>query len=112
MAGEHRALAAPLERLRETNPVRLALYPVAVAVVALLVWYGLVAEQAAPLWLALVAAALSAAGTEAARASVDSPRTVAERERDAYAHGVEDAVRMSPDLTATRRAAQRGGAIE
>lgn len=105
--GDHTSPDPLIERWRETNPVRLVQYPVVVAVVALLVWYGVIAAEAAPLWLALAAAVLSAAGIEVARAQVNSPATARELEREAYAHGVKDALRATPDTTAR----QQGGAV-
>lgn len=52
------------------EPVRARLYLVVVAIVALLVAYGLVAGAIAPLWLALAAAALGVPGVESARSRV------------------------------------------
>ena len=54
--------------LRE--PVRVWIYSVLVALVAVLVAYGVIDSEQAPLWIALGAAVLGVAGTEAARAKV------------------------------------------
>jgi len=83
--------AAPrtlLERLLgDTEPVRRALYPVLVAVVALLVFYGRLDAGSVPLWLALAVAALGIGGTEAARAVAYSPATVGVVAEDEFARG-------------------------
>jgi len=96
-----------VERWVELSPVRLALYPVVVIVVALLVAYGIVDGERAPLWLALAAAALGVTGTEAARAVAYSPNTVAairsrwaDHAASEYARGVADAVHTTPDRIA------------
>lgn len=96
-----------VERWVELSPVRLALYPVVVIVVALLVAYGVVAAERAPLWLALAAAVLGVTGTEAARRVAYSPNTVAairsrwvDHARSEYARGVADAVHQTPDRIA------------
>jgi hypothetical protein len=68
-----------LERLLgETEPVRRALYPVVVCVVALLVAYGLLDAERVPLWLALAVAILGPGSIEAARAVAWAPATVAD----------------------------------
>lgn len=56
--------------------VRDWLYPVALAVIALLGGYGLVAEQMIPLWIALAAALLGTGTATAYRPSrtLDKPR--------------------------------------
>lgn len=107
---EHRAPdleGGPLARWRELSPVRTALYPVALAVVALLVGYGVVAEARAGLWIALVTAVLMPAGIEVARRAAWSPNSVrevrqswAEYSRDEYARGVADALHSTPDRAA------------
>ena len=66
-----------LERLLgETEPVRRALYPVVIAAVALLVFYGRLDPNSVPLWLALAVGVLGLGGTEAARRVAWAPRTV------------------------------------
>lgn len=67
-----------LERWRNTEPVRLYLYGILVPGVAVLVGYGWLTTERAGLWLAVGAAVLlfTGAGTELARHTVDSPRTV------------------------------------
>jgi hypothetical protein len=69
-----------LERWQATEPVRVALYPIAVAVVALLVGYGILTVERAELWLALVVAVVSGAlpimGAELARRQAWAPATV------------------------------------
>lgn len=95
-----------LERaLGTTEPVRRALYPVAVAVVALLVGYGIVDGQQAPLWIGLAVAVLVPGGIEAARHVVYSPATVrsygagwqAVLEGE-YARGIEDGLRHAVEV--------------
>jgi len=109
-----------VERWAELSPVRLALYPVVVVVVALLVGYGILDGGRAHLWLAVAAAVLGVAGTEGARRIAYSPNTVREVVQnwheyaaDEYARGVADAVHSTPDRTAagTRQCGDvRGGA--
>jgi hypothetical protein len=68
---------SPLERLLgDTEPIRRALYPVVVAVVALLVAYGLLDAERVPLWLGLAVAILGPGGIEAARRVAYAPATV------------------------------------
>jgi hypothetical protein len=70
-----------LARWRDTEPVRLYLYPVVVSFLALLVGYGLVSDDVAPLWEALAGAVFSVGSLTAvakARAAVHSPRSVRE----------------------------------
>jgi predicted membrane metal-binding protein len=67
-----------LQRLVDTEPVRLYLRPALVAVLGLLTAYGLVSDVVAPAWLALVDAAVAVGGwllIERVRASVFAPRT-------------------------------------
>lgn len=52
------------------EPVRVWLYSVGVAILLLLVAYGLVEDTKAPLWLGLLGAVLYVPGVEAARARV------------------------------------------
>lgn len=99
-----------VERLRDLAPVRLALYPVVVAVVALLAAYGVVTADRAPLWLGLAAAVLGTAGTEVARRGAYSPATVrgiahewSGHAADEYARGCRDALHASPDAAARCR---------
>jgi hypothetical protein len=103
-----------LERWRATEPIRVALYPVAAAVVALLVGYGLIAPERAPLWLNVVAAitggVLPILGAELARRTAWSPATVRHtvdewREHE-YAEGYADAT----ELAERHAAVKRGGA--
>jgi hypothetical protein len=51
-----------LQRLADTEPVRLLLRPVLVAVLGLLTVYGLVDESTSPAWVALVDAIVAVAG--------------------------------------------------
>lgn len=53
-----------------SEPVRTALYPVLVAIIGLLVAYGVLDEQGASLWLALAVAILGVSGVEVARSRV------------------------------------------
>lgn len=102
------ARPSTLERLLgDTEPVRRALYPVVVAVVALLVAYGLIDAETVPLWLALAVTVLGIGGTEAARAVAYAPATVADEAHawqaaldDEYARGVADALERTPDQVA------------
>lgn len=64
-----------MTRWRQTEPVRLWLYGMAVPIVAVLVGYGLLTGQQAGLWLAVVTAALLGGGTELARGFAVSPAT-------------------------------------
>lgn len=97
-----------LERLLgDTEPVRRALYPVVVTVVALLVAYGLVDAETVPLWLALAATVLGVGGTEAARRVAYAPATVVAYGAswhaaldDEYARGVADALERTPERVA------------
>lgn len=56
-----------LKRWKESEPVRLYLYGLLVPVLALLIAYGLIAAEDAPLWAALVTSALVPTGAELAR---------------------------------------------
>lgn len=69
-----------VKRWRYTEPVRLYLYGIATAALAVLVATGVVAGEDAPLWAALTLAVLSVPTTEIVRASVYSPATVRRRE--------------------------------
>lgn len=107
MAEHNERTPTLVERWAELSPVRLALYPVVVVVVALLVGYGILDGARAPLWLAVAAAVLGVAGTEGARRVAYSPSTVREVVRnwheyaaDEYARGVADAVHSTPDRIA------------
>jgi hypothetical protein len=71
-------------RLGDTEPVRRALWPVAVAVAALLVGYGVLTEHLAVLWLGVAAAILIPAGGEFARSVAWSPGSVDERDLEWY----------------------------
>lgn len=59
-----------IRHLRASEPVRLYVYGVGLAVLALFVAYGLVAAEQAPLWLALLVALLGVPATESARRAV------------------------------------------
>jgi hypothetical protein len=63
-------------RLQLAEPVRIRLYGVTAAVIAILAAYGLVDGSTAALWSTLAAAVLGVFTTEQVRASVDSPATV------------------------------------
>lgn len=56
--------------LIQREPVRVYVYTVLVAVVAILVVYGILDSEQAPLWLALAAAVVSVPAVEGARAKV------------------------------------------
>lgn len=74
--GQHRAPdQGLLERIELSEPVRLRLYAVTVAVVALLTGYGLLDDAHATLWLAPIAAALGIGVTPWVRSAVVSPAT-------------------------------------
>lgn len=60
---------------KDTEPVRVYLYPVLTAAVAVLVGYGVVDEEQASLWIALGTAVLGVGGTEVARSQVSPTRT-------------------------------------
>lgn len=53
-----------------SEPVRTYLYPVLVAVVGILVAYGVIDQEQSVLWIALGAAALGVPAIEAARSKV------------------------------------------
>jgi hypothetical protein len=92
-----------LERWQATEPIRVALYPIAATVVALLVGYGLLTPERAPLWLNVVAAitggALPVIGAELARRQAWSPATVRatvdEWREHEYAEGYTDATELA-----------------
>jgi hypothetical protein len=112
-----------IARWRELSPVRLALYPVLLAVVALLVGYGVIDGERAALWIAAGTALLGISGVEAARKVAWSPATVtrlnAEWTREAtewqahsvdeYARGARDALHATPDANGARCRDIRGG---
>lgn len=97
-----------LERvLGQTEPVRRALYPVVVAVLALLVAYGILDDNLVPVWLGVAAALLGTGGIEAARRVAWAPATVVAEANawqaaldDEYARGVADAVGRTPEKVA------------
>lgn len=62
-----------LTKWKTYEPVRLYLYGVLVPIVLLAVGYGLVTSSQAVLWLGVLAAALGAPATEAARGQVTAP---------------------------------------
>lgn len=70
----------PITRWKAAEPVRLYLYGVLLAVLALLVGYGILAAELVPLWIALATALVMAPGIEKARASV-SPTPAPKRAR-------------------------------
>lgn len=72
-----------LARWRQTEPVRLHLYGIAVPLVALLMGYGLLSGHMAGLWLAVIAATLLGGGVEAARTWTVSPATAGAALQDA-----------------------------
>lgn len=72
-----------LARWRQTEPLRLWLYGIAVPIVALLVGYGLLTGHLAGLWLAVVTAALLGGGVEGARQFVVAPATARAAVREA-----------------------------
>lgn len=80
-----------LVSLAQSEPARLWLYGVAGAVLAVLVGYGLLTETEATLWAAVAVAVLTPPATELTRASVASPRTLAESIDRAYQRGISDA---------------------
>jgi hypothetical protein len=89
-----------LARWRQTEPLRLWLYGIAVPLLALLVGYGLLTHGLAGLWLAVLTAALLGGSVEGARQYVVSPATAAA--------AVEQTARAvdkygAADLTATTR---------
>jgi hypothetical protein len=93
--------------LGDTEPVRRALYPVVVAVVALLVAYGLLDAETVPLWLALAVAVLGTGGIEGARRVAWAPATVATfgaewraALEDEYARGVTAGLQRTPEIVA------------
>lgn len=79
MSAPRHAQDAPtgLAGLLYREPVRLYVYGVVAAVVALLVFRGVVSGAESLLWLALAQVLLAVPATEAARARVDSPATSA-----------------------------------
>lgn len=93
--------------LGSTEPIRRALYPIAVALVALLVGYGIIDDQRAVLWIGLAVAVLVPGGIEAARRVAYSPASVVEYGRewqaaaeDEYARGVTAGLERTPDKVA------------
>lgn len=70
----HRTPVEVLGTLLADEPVRVRLYGVLTAVVALLVGRGILTGYEAPLWIALAAAVLGVAGVETARADVTPTR--------------------------------------
>lgn len=73
-------------RLGEAEPIRRALWPVAIAVVTLLVGYGVLTEHLAALWLGLAAAVLIPGAAEVARSAAWAPESVDERDLDWLEH--------------------------
>lgn len=84
-----------LARWRQTEPLRLWLYGIAVPLLLALVGYGLLTDAHSTLWLAVLQAALLSGGVEGARQFVVAPATARAAIRDAvrFAPGhTEDAV--------------------
>lgn len=69
-------MSATLKRWAEAEPLRLYLYTVLAAVVALLIYRGVVTGGEATLWLGLAATVLQVSGVELVRAKVTSPATI------------------------------------
>lgn len=69
-----------MRQLLSREPVRVYLYGLALTLVALLVAYGVVDAERAPLWLAGLAAGLSIPAIESARARVSPVADVNEPE--------------------------------
>lgn len=65
-----------MTKLRNTEPVRLYLYPVVLALLGVLVHYKIVEPEAVPLWTVFAGAVLAVGGVEKARSLVSSPATV------------------------------------
>jgi hypothetical protein len=90
-----------LERWKATEPVRVALWPVLVAIGALLVGYGVLTEQQLALWLGVAAAVLTLGGMggELARRGAWAPATVRYTVDayvdDAYERGWHDALELA-----------------
>lgn len=68
-----------------SEPVRLYAYALLVPLFAVLVFHGVVSDEAVPLYLALAEAVLGVAAVEAARRKVTSPQTL---ERDYVQRGL------------------------
>lgn len=79
-----------LARWKQTEPLRLWLYGIAVPLLAALVGYGLLTGTQAGLWLAVLTAALLGGGVEAARQYVVSPATARAALTEAAAAGLQD----------------------
>lgn len=73
-------------QLGDTEPIRRALWPVAIAVVALLGGYGVLTHEVSLLWLGLAAAVLGVGGGEVARSAAWAPGSVDERDLDWLEH--------------------------
>jgi len=86
-----------LERWRQTEPLRLWLYGIAVPLLAALVGYGLLADAHSVLWLAVLQAVLLGAGTEGARQFVVSPATAVRAVQSAVRNAWDD-VDEDPEL--------------
>jgi len=57
------------------EPVRSYVYTLLVPVIGVLIFYGVLDDQAAPLWIALATAVLGVGGVETARAKVRPMRS-------------------------------------
>lgn len=79
-----------LERWRQTEPLRLWLYGIAVPLLLALVGYGLLTGAHSALWLAVLQAILLGAGTEGARQFAVSPATARRAVGDAVATAWDD----------------------
>lgn len=95
-----------------SEPVRVRLYAVTVAVIAVLVAYGVLDGSHAALWLAVVAAALGVTATEVTRAAVVSPLTARRVAADAAweanaGTSVSNATQMALDWSGVPRPDER-----
>lgn len=68
---------------KATEPVRLYVYGVGLAVLALLAGYGLVTARTVPLWVGVLTALCLAPAVEAARAKVTPPAGLPDPPTDA-----------------------------
>lgn len=59
----------------KTEPLRLYVYALLVPLAAVLVWHGIVSDEAVPLYLALAEVVLGAGAVEGTRRAVASPET-------------------------------------
>lgn len=105
---EHAAPVSWLEHWQQTEPLRLYLYGITVPLLAAAVTYGWLSTEQLGAWLAVAAALFlgSSLAGELARRQVTSPATLESdleaQHRASYAHGVEDALHVTPDVAAAR----------